>query len=668
MTDSKQLNLLCVNAIRTLSMDMVQQANSGHPGAPMGMAPMAYTLWTRFLKQNPQNPQWADRDRFVLSAGHASALLYSLLYLTGYDVSLDDLKRFRQWGSKTPGHPEYGVTPGVETTTGPLGQGFATAVGMALAERMLAQRFNRPEHTIVDHYTYVIAGDGDMMEGITSEAASLAGHLKLGKLICLYDANSITIEGKTDLTFSEDVCKRFEAYGWHVRHTENGDEVEVINAALESAQKETGKPSLIWAKTHIAHGSPNKQDSAEAHGSPLGVEEIRLTKRNYGWPEEPAFYVPDDMLAHFRHNIERGAYWETEWKKRFDDYAAAYPNLAQEWTLMMSGKLPEDLETLLPKFAPDKPIATRAASGQALNALAKAIPELVGGSADLAPSNNTYLKGFPDVNTNHFDGRNLHFGIREHAMGAIMNGMALHGGFIPYGGTFLIFSDYMRPAIRLAALMEQRVIYVFTHDSIGLGEDGPTHQPIEQLAALRAIPNLIVIRPADAAETAVAWKIALEHTDGPTALVLCRQNLPILDRSHYPTADALAKGAYILTDAATTPLQLILIATGSEIGLALQAHKELTEKGAAVRVVNMPSWELFDAQPQTYKDDIFPPDVKARIVVEAGSSQGWHKYVGENGIVIGIDHFGASAPAKILFEQFGFTVENIVAQAMTLLS
>lgn len=667
MFDQKQVDTLCINTIRTLAMDGVQKANSGHPGAPMGMAPMAYTLWTRFLKHNPKNPAWADRDRFILSAGHASMLLYSLLHLTGYDLSLDELKQFRQWGSKTPGHPEYGLTPGVEVTSGPLGQGISMAVGMALAERILAQRFNRPDHTIVDHYTYVITSDGDLMEGVASEATSLAGHLKLGKLICLYDDNSITIEGKTDLAFSENVAKRFEAYGWHVRRIESGADVEVISTAIEAAQKETTRPSLLCIKTHIAHGSPNKQDDAGAHGAPLGKEEIRLTKKNYGWPEDPPFYIPDEALECFRKCVERGQEWEQDWHERFEAYIQAYPDLAQEWELMMSGDLPEGWESSLPDFPVDKPIATRAASGKILNAIAEKIPSLIGGSADLAPSNNTYLNAYNDIRAENFDGRNLRFGVREHGMGAILNGIALHGGFIPYGGTFLVFSDYMRPAIRLAALMKQRVIYVFTHDSIGVGEDGPTHQPIEHLAALRTIPNVMVIRPAEATETAAAWKIALERKGGPTALALTRQNLPIIDRSKYPAADLVVKGAYILADSEGKP-ELILLASGSEVSLALEAREKLTEKGIATRVVSMPSWELFDEQPQTYQDEVLPPGVTARLAIEMGVAQGWQKYVGTKGAVLGIDKFGASAPAKVVMEHYGFSVKNVVEQATKLLN
>ena len=669
MVDQKVLDELCINTIRTLAMDGVQKANSGHPGAPMGMAPMAYALWTRFLKHNPQNPAWPNRDRFVLSGGHASMLIYSLLYLTGYDLPFEELKRFRQWGSKTPGHPEYGLTPGLEATTGPLGQGISMAVGMALAERMAAARFNRPDYPVVDHYTYAFAGDGDMMEGIASEAASLAGHLKLGKLICLYDDNGITIDGSTSLAFTEDVARRFEAYGWHVRRIEHGEDPQVIAAAIESAQHETTRPSLICAKTHIAHGSPNKQDSHEAHGAPLGAEEIKLTKEALGWPTQEPFFVPEQALAHFRKCVEHGAEAERAWQAQFAAYAQAFPDLANEWELMMSKNVPDEWEKIVPAFAPEKAVATRVASGQILNAIVKVIPSLVGGSADLAPSNNTYLNGYGDAQADDFTGRNIRYGIREHAMGAIMNGIALHGGFIPYGGTFLVFSDYMRPAMRLAALMEQQVIYVLTHDSIGLGEDGPTHQPIEHLASLRLIPRLLVIRPADATETVAAWKIALSQKHRPTVLALCRQNLPVLDRSKYPSADLVAKGAYILVDAEKTP-DVILIATGSEVSLALKARDALakSKKAPAVRVVSMPCCELFDLQPQRYKDEVLPPSVTARLAIEAGATKGWERYVGLQGAVLGIDRFGASAPADTLFKEFGFTVEHVVELAMKLLA
>ncbi|MGC8786229.1 MAG: transketolase [Anaerolineae bacterium] len=658
------LDQLCVNTIRTLAMDAVEKAKSGHPGMPMGAAAMAYVLWTRFLKHNPANPTWPDRDRFVLSAGHGCMLLYSLLHLTGYDLPLEELKQFRQWGSRTPGHSEHGKTPGVETTTGPLGQGFATGVGMAIAERMLAARFNRPGHTIVDHYTYAIVSDGDLMEGVASEAASLAGHLRLGKLIYLYDDNKITIEGSTDLAFTENVAARFEAYGWHVQRVD-GHDLHAVEAALRAAQAEERRPSLIIARTHIAYGSPNKQDSAEAHGAPLGEEEVRLTKQALGWPTLEPFYIPEAALAHFRRALEAGSAAQAAWQARFAAYEQAYPELAAEWRRVMSGELPEGWEQYLPAFDPSAgPMATREASGKVLNALAPHIPELVGGSADLAPSNLTYLAGMGDFQAANRGGRNLHFGVREHAMGAILSGIALHGGLRPYGGTFLVFSDYMRPAIRLAAMMELPVIYVFTHDSIGLGEDGPTHQPVEHLASLRAIPYLTVIRPADATETVEAWKVALEHRSGPVALALSRQKLPIIDRSIYARADGLARGAYILADASSGHVGLILIATGSEVHLALEARAALEQQGIGTRVVSMPSWELFEAQPQEYRDSVLPPHVTARLAIEAGVSQGWCRYVGAQGDVVSIERFGASAPYKVLFKEFGFTVENVVERAL----
>lgn len=661
------LDQLCVNTMRTLAMDAVEKAKSGHPGMPMGAASMAYVLWTRFLKHNPADPTWPDRDRFVLSAGHGCMLLYSLLHLTGYDLPLEELKQFRQWGSRTPGHSEYGKTPGVETTTGPLGQGFATGVGMAIAERMLAARFNRPGHTIVDHYTYAIVSDGDLMEGVASEAASLAGHLRLGKLIYLYDDNKITIEGSTDLAFTENVAARFEAYGWHVQRVD-GHDLHAVEAALRAAQAEERRPSLIIARTHIAYGSPNKQDSAEAHGAPLGEEEVKLTKQALGWPTDTPFYIPEPALARFRRAVESGSAAQAAWQARFDAYEKAYPELAAEWRRVMSGKLPEGWETHLPIFTPTAgPVATREASGKVLNALAPHIPELVGGSADLAPSNLTYLAGMGDFQAANRGGRNLHFGVREHAMGAILSGMALHGGLRPYGGTFLVFSDYMRPAIRLAAMMELPVIYVFTHDSIGLGEDGPTHQPVEHLASLRAIPHLTVIRPADATETVVAWKVALEHRDGPVALALSRQKLPIIDRDVYASADGLSRGAYVLADAGSDRVDLILIATGSEVHLALEARNVLEQQGIGTRVVSMPSWELFEAQPQEYQATVLPPHVTARLALEAGVAQGWCRYVGPQGDVLSIERFGASAPYKVLFKEFGFTVENVVERAVAIM-
>ncbi len=664
--DQAKTDLMCVNMIRTLAMDAIQKANSGHPGAPMGLAPAAYTLWTRIMKHNPKNPDWHDRDRFVLSGGHASMLLYSMLYLTGYDVSLEDIKNFRQWGSRTPGHPEYGHTPGVETTTGPLGQGVANAVGMAMAERHLAARFNRPGHEVIDHYTYVICGDGDMMEGIASEAASFAGHLGLGRLICIYDDNKISIEGKTEITFTEDVARRFDAYNWHVQKVEDGNDLNAIDTAIKTAQAETGKPSLILLRTHIAYGSPNKQDSHEAHGSPLGDEEIRLTKKNLGCPENECFCVPDDPIASCRSCVDKGAAFEAAWKEKFAAYQAQYPDLAKELADALNGVLPQGWDTGLPDFAGTSSIATRAASGKALNALAAKIPALIGGSADLAPSNNTFINGAKEFQKTDYSGRNIRFGVREHAMASVMSGMALHKGVKPYGGTFLVFADYMRPAMRLAALMKLPVVYVLTHDSIAVGEDGPTHQPVEHVASLRCIPGMTVIRPADAAETVEAWKTALTSS-GPVSLILSRQNLPILDRKRYPSAENLKKGAYTLSDFNGKPPEIILIATGSEVQLALTAGDRLAEQGIAVRVVNMPSWELFEKCSQEYKDSVLLPNIKARLAIEAGISMGWDRYVGDKGAVIGMNGFGASAPGNIVMQKFGFTVENVVNKAIELL-
>ncbi|MBI2371597.1 MAG: transketolase, partial [Deltaproteobacteria bacterium] len=580
----KDLDQLCINAIRMLAADAVQQAKSGHPGMPMGAAAMAYVLWTRFLKHNPRNPQWPDRDRFILSPGHGSMLLYSLLHLTGYELPLEELKRFRQWGSRTPGHPEYGLTPGVEVTTGPLGQGFANGVGMAIAERHLACTFNRPGFEIVDHYTYGIVSDGDLMEGVASEAASLAGTLKLGKLIYLYDDNEISIEGSTDIAFTESVGRRFEAYGWHVQHVD-GNDLEGVTAAISAAQAEAERPSLIIARTYIGFGSPGRQDTAKAHGEPLGEEELLATKRVLGWPLEPRFYIPEEALAHFRGALERGTEAEAAWRTRFDAYARAFPKEVEQWRLMLSGGLPPGWDSRLPQFTPSEgPMATRTASGKVLNALAAAVPSLLGGSADLAPSTSTYLKGYSDLGVAEWCARNMHFGVREHAMGAIANGMALHGGIIPYTATFLAFSDYMRPAIRLAALMEIRVIFIFTHDSIGLGEDGPTHQPVEHLVALRAIPGLLTIRPADATEAAEAWRVALGRR-GPTALILTRQNLPVLDRKELAPASGVTRGAYVLADSPEEP-DVILIATGSEVPVALEAKRLLEERWIGARVVS----------------------------------------------------------------------------------
>lgn len=664
---SEGLSDTCINTIRTLSMDAVQKANSGHPGAPMGLAPAGFVLWTQILKHNPENPAWPDRDRFVLSGGHASMLLYSLLHLTGYGLTLDELKNFRQWESRTPGHPEFRHTPGVETTTGPLGQGFANAVGMAMAERHLASQYNRPGFSLVDHHTYVFCGDGDMMEGVSAEAASLAGHLGLGKLICIYDDNHISIEGGTDIAFTEDAARRFEAYNWHVQKVSNGNDIQAILSAVAAARAETQKPSIILLRTHIAYGSPNKQDSAAAHGAPLGEEEVRLTKRNLNWPEDASFLVPEEALAHFRKCVEKGKSAEAGWRQLLASYALKYPDSAAQFQAALNGKLPEGWDKSLPVFTPDqKPVATRAASGKVINAIAGTVPWLMGGSADLAPSNNTLISASGDFQKGSYDQRNIRFGVREHAMGSILSGLALHGGTRPFGGTFLVFADYMRPAIRLAALMKLPVIYVFTHDSIAVGEDGPTHQPVEHVASLRIIPGLTVIRPADAAETVAAWKTAMENTSGPTALILSRQNLPILDRVRYAPAQNLTSGAYVLSDSAK-PAKLIILASGAEVHEALGAAKMLEEKGIAVRVVSMPSWELFEAMPPEYRKEVLPPSVAARIAVEAGVSMGWERYVGPEGVVIGIDRFGASAPGSTMLKKFGFTPENIVQKAMQIL-
>ncbi|MBC7228092.1 MAG: transketolase [Thermoflexales bacterium] len=657
------IHQLCINTIRTLAMDGVQKARSGHPGMPMGMADVAYVLWTRFLKHNPKDPKWPDRDRFVLSAGHGSMLLYSLLYLTGYDLTLEDLMAFRQWGSRTPGHPEYGLTPGVETTTGPLGQGFANGVGMAIAERFLAATFNRPRFPIFDHYTYAIVSDGDLMEGISHEAASLAGHLGLGKLIYLYDDNDISIEGSTDITFTEDVAARFRAYGWHVQKVD-GYNLRAIAAAIRAARRETARPSLIICRTHIAYGSPNKQDDASAHGEPLGEEEVRRTKEALGWPPDAQFWVPPEVLPVFRRAVEEGAAAQARWQEMFAEYARQYPQQAALLEQLWAGQLPDGWEEAIPSFSTaDGPMATRKASGIVLNALAAVLPTLIGGSADLAPSNLTLLKGYDDFQKGTPAGRNLRFGVREHAMGGILNGMALHGGLIPYGGTFLVFSDYMRPAVRLAAMMHLPVVYVWTHDSLWIGEDGPTHQPVEHLAALRAIPNLTLIRPCDANETAEAWRAALRRRDGPTALLLTRQNLPILDRSDKAGAQNLAQGAYVLRDAPEGSPEVVLVASGSEVHLALAAQEGLAERGVRARVVSMPSWELFDAQPPEYRAAVLPPTVP-KIAIEAAVPLGWERYVGPDGAVIGVHRFGASAPYPVLMEKFGFTPQAVIQQAL----
>ncbi|HEY0984591.1 transketolase [Schlesneria sp. T3-172] len=662
---TKNLDLLCVNALRFLAVDMVQKANSGHPGLPLGAASMAYALWDRSLKQNPADPQWPDRDRFILSAGHGSALLYALLHVNGFDLSIDELKRFRQWESKTPGHPEYHLTPGVEATTGPLGQGFANAVGMAIAEASLAAQFNRPGHTIVDHYTYVLASDGDLQEGISSEAGSAAGHLKLGKLIVLYDDNEITIEGSTDIAFTEDRMGRFAAFGWHVQKVEDGNDLDAISAALQKAREVTDKPSLIQVRTQIGFGSPNKQGTAGVHGEPLGAEEVRLTKEALGWPVEPAFHVPAEAANHFRETAKRGAAAQEEWNARFKEYAKAFPELAAEYQRVLAGELPKSWETKLPTFSPaDGQIATRVASGKTIAAIGAAVPELIGGSADLAPSTHTYRKGGGEFEPGNFAGKNMHFGIREHGMGAILNGMALHKGMIPYGGTFLVFSDYMRPPIRLAALNGLRVIYVFTHDSIAMGEDGPTHQPVEQLVGLRSIPGLVVLRPADANETVAAWRVAVEKKDGPVALILTRQGLPILDLGKYPKlTSGVGQGAYVLSETASSAKpDLILVATGSEVHLALESQARLASEGVQARVVSMPSTDLFAQQSAEYKESVLPTGVPL-LAIEAGGTLGWNSYVGPQIEVIGLNSFGASAPGGEILRRFGFTVDNVCEKA-----
>jgi transketolase len=671
-SENQSLEDLCINTIRILSADSVQNANSGHPGLPMGAAAMAFTLWHDFLKHNPHDPKWVDRDRFVLSAGHGSMLIYSLLHLTGYNLPLEELKQFRQWGSKTPGHPERGHTPGVEVATGPLGQGSANAVGMAIAERFLAAKYNKPGHEIVDHYTYAIVSDGDLMEGISSEAASLAGHLRLGKLIYLYDHNLISLGGATDLSFTEDVARRYEAYGWHVRHVPQGNDTEDIARAIEEAKSDVHRPSIILVRTIIGYGSPNKQNSYHSHGSPLGEEELAKTKVALGWPTMEKFYLPEDALAEFRTAIPKGAEAQAAWQARFDAYQAAFPAEAAEFEMIQAGKLPVGWDATLPKWnVGDKAIATRVTSGEALNALAKAIPNIIGGSADLNPSTNTAMKGLGDFQPAEdagpgtagavggvwgYGGHNIAFGVREHAMGAAVNGMAAHGGVIPFSATFFVFCDYMKPAMRVGAIMGVKAIYVFTHDSIGVGEDGPTHEPIEQLAGVRSIPNLTVIRAADANESVEAWAYAIQH-DGPTLLVFTRQNLPILDRS--ASVGDLTKGAYIISDAEGDLPDVILIGCGSEVQLCVGAQQKLKETGIKARVVSMPSMSLFDAQDAAYKESILPAAVTRRVSVEAGCTFGWHKYVGFGGVCLGIDHYGASAPAERIFKEFGFTIENV---------
>ena len=659
---------LCINTIRFLAVDAVQKANSGHPGTPLGAAPMAYVIWDRFLKHNPGEPKWPDRDRFLLSPGHASAMLYALLHLTGYDLSLDEIKRFRQWGSKTPGHPEYGLTPGVEATTGPLGQGFANGVGMAIAERWLAQNYNRPGYEIVNHYIYAIVSDGDLQEGIASEAASLAGTLRLGKIIYLYDDNDISIEGKTNIAFAENVAQRFQAYGWHVIGPIDGMDTSVVESAIRMAQAETIRPSLIICRTIIGYGSPNKAGTAAAHGEPLGEEEVRLTKERLGWPYKEPFAIPAEALAHFRQSQERGRMWQERWQATMDEYRRSYPKEAEQLELGLHGELPQGWAGNLTSLfaAAQKPMATREASGQVMNAIVQRVHSFVGGSADLAPSTKTLLKDHGHYGFEEYSAHNIHFGVREHAMGAIANGMSLHGGLIPYTGTFLIFYDYMRPPVRLAAMMGIRVIFIFTHDSVGLGEDGPTHQPIEQLMGLRAVPNLVTIRPADATETVEAWKVALERSHGPTALILSRQNLPVLDRSILAPASGLQSGGYVLWEGKTAR-DVILIGTGSEVHIALEAGKLLQKKGIGARVVSLPSWELFDAQPREYRNRVLPGNIRARVSVEAASPVGWERYIGLDGTAIGVPHFGVSAPEKVIYEQFGLTAQHVAEEASKLL-
>ncbi len=660
------IDQLAINTIRFLAVDGVQKAKSGHPGMPMGCAPMAYTVWTKFLKANPKDPLWPDRDRFVLSAGHGSMLLYSLLHLAGYEMPLEELKRFRQWGSKTPGHPEHFLADGIETTTGPLGQGFATGVGMAIAEKYLAARFNRPGYELVDHYVYAIVSDGDLMEGISHEAASMAGHMGLGKLIYLYDDNNISIDGSTELAFTEDVQARFRAYNWHVQAVDDGNDLEALEAAITAARAETDRPSLIAVKTIIGYGSPNKQGTSAAHGEPLGDEEVRAAKRNLGWPEDEQFYVPDGVYEHFSQAMERNAEAQAHWNDLLEKYAGAHPEAAAEFKQWFSGELPEGWQESLPVFPAGEKVATRAAGGKVLGAIGPVLPMLIGGSADLTPSNKTDIKGRQDFQKDNPSGQYIRFGVREHAMAAACNGIALHGGLRPYCGTFFIFSDYLRPALRLSALMGAPVVYVLTHDSIGVGEDGPTHQPIEHLMSLRAMPNVKVFRPADANETTECWRAALEMNHSPSAMLLTRQNLPTVDRTRHAPAGMVSKGAYILSDSDGTP-DLILMASGSEVQHCVAASEVLREEGIKVRVVSMPCWELFEEQDQAYRDEVFPPAVRKRLAVEAGVTLGWERYTGLDGKVIGIDRFGASAPVNEVMEQFGFTAENVLKHARELL-
>ncbi|MEP6768972.1 MAG: transketolase [Acidobacteriota bacterium] len=663
----KSVDELCVDTIRTLAIDAVQKAESGHPGLPLGAAPMAYILWQKYLKHDPKDPKWPDRDRFVLSAGHGCMLLYCLLYLTGYDLSLDDLKSFRQWGSKTPGHPEYLDTPGVEATTGPLGQGTANAVGMAIAERILASHFNRPEHEMVNHRTFALVSDGDLMEGISSEASSLAGHLGLGKLVYLYDSNQVTLDGPTSVTFTEDVARRYDAYGWQVLHVDNGNtDLDAIDNAIGAAIAEVSRPSLIVVKTTLGYGSPNKGGSSEAHGSPLGVEEVARTKKALGWTWEAPFYVPPDSLDHFREAVTRGDAARKDWTDRFGRYSKAHPDLAAEWPRWMNGDLPEGWDAKLPQFAAGEKEATRTAAGKAMNAIGDTVPWLIGGDADLGTSTNTVLKKFASFEAGTGTGRNLHFGVREHAMAGIANGISYHGGLRPFVATFFCFSDYMRPSVRLAALNELPDIFVWTHDSIGLGEDGPTHQPVEHLSSLRAMPKMTIIRPGDANEAVEAWRVTMGRKSGPVGLVLCRQKLPVIDRTKYAPAAGLARGAYILAEGSARPPRLILIATGSEVSLALASRESLEAEGVSTRVVSMPSWEIFGEQDAGYREEVLPRSVGARLAIEAGTSFGWHRWVGDRGDTVTIDRYGASAPGEVVLKELGFSVENVVRKAKAL--
>jgi transketolase len=664
---TEAIEQMSINAIRTLSIDAIEKANSGHPGMPMGAAPMAYTLWTRFMNHNPKNPEWFNRDRFVLSAGHGSMLLYSLLHISGYDLSMDDIKNFRQWGSKTPGHPEFRHTPGVEATTGPLGQGIAMAVGMAMAERHLAGKYNKEDFTIIDHYTFSVCGDGDLMEGVSAEAASLAAHLKLGKLVVLYDSNDISLDGELDRAFSESVEERFKAYGWQVIRVEDGNNIEEITKAISEAKADIKRPTLIEVKTTIGYGSPNRAGTSDVHGAPLGLEETKLTKESYKWTFEKDFHVPSEVYDHFDETvIQKGIETEQAWSNQFNQYKEKYPELANELNSAIQGKLPNGWDKEMPLYEPGKSLATRASSGEALNAVAKGVPYFFGGSADLAGSNKTMIKGSPDFSYEDYSGRNIWFGVREFAMGSALNGMALHGGVKVYGGTFFVFSDYLRPAIRLSALMQIPVTYVFTHDSIAVGEDGPTHEPVEQLPSLRAMPGLCVIRPADGNETVAAWKLAIESTDTPTVLVLTRQNLVTMDSTKELAYEGVKKGAYIVSSGSKDVPDALLLATGSEVTLAVEAQKVLEKDGISVNVVSMPSWDRFEKQSDEYKQSVIPKSVKKRLAIEMASPLGWERYTGDEGKVIGINTFGASAPGEIVMKEYGFSVENVVSQVKVL--